>query len=65
MNWTIDLCGEIHTDRREQVEQGARAADSPASLASVATDPEACAAAMAWARRPAEGVDILKCVTSS
>lgn len=45
MNWTIYLSGEIHTDWREQIEQGARAAGLPVSFTSAVTDHEASDAA--------------------
>ncbi|MEE4190846.1 MAG: YtoQ family protein [Halieaceae bacterium] len=45
MNWTIYLSGEIHTDWREQIEQGARAAELPVSFTSAVTDHEASDAA--------------------
>ncbi len=54
MHWTIYLSGEIHTDWREQIEQGARAADLPVSFTSAVTNHEASDAV----------VDILKYVTT-
>jgi YtoQ family protein len=45
VNWTIYLSGEIHTDWREQIEQGARAAELPVSFTSAVTDHEASDAA--------------------
>ncbi|MDJ0879752.1 MAG: YtoQ family protein [Halieaceae bacterium] len=45
MNWTIYLSGEIHTDWREQVEQGARDAGLPVSFTSAVTDHAASDAA--------------------
>ena len=35
MKWTIYLSGEIHTDWREQIIQGAEALDLPVSFTSV------------------------------
>jgi len=45
VNWTIYLSGEIHTDWREQIEQGARAVELPVSFTSAVTDHEASDAA--------------------
>ncbi len=45
MNWTIYLSGEIHTDWRQQLEDGARAADLPVSFTSAVTDHDASDAA--------------------
>ncbi|WP_316859643.1 YtoQ family protein [uncultured Cohaesibacter sp.] len=41
MNWNIYLSGEIHTDWREQIEQGARAANLPVTFFAPVTDHEA------------------------
>ncbi len=38
MNWTIYLSGEIHTDWREQLAEGARSAGLPVSFTSAVTD---------------------------
>lgn len=64
MHWTISLSGEIHTDWRQQLEQGSRDAGLH-DEAIVHPLKEVDAAAMAWAQTPAEVVDILKYVTSS
>lgn len=45
MNWTIYLCGEIHTDWREQIIAGAKANDLPVTFTSAVTDHEASDAA--------------------
>ncbi len=45
MNWIIYLSGEIHTDWRQQLEDGARAADLPMTFTSAVTDHEASDAA--------------------
>ncbi len=45
MNWTIYLSGEIHTDWRQQLEDGAKAAELPVSFTSAVTDHEASDAA--------------------
>lgn len=45
MEWVIYLSGEIHTDWREQIEQGARAANLPVSFTSAVTDHAASDAA--------------------
>ncbi len=45
MHWTIYLSGEIHTDWREQIESGARAANLPVSFSSAVTDHAASDAA--------------------
>jgi len=37
-NWTIYLSGEIHSDWREQIEDGAKAAGLPVSFGSPVTD---------------------------
>jgi YtoQ family protein len=38
MDWTVYLSGEIHTDWREQIEAGARAAGLPVRFTSPVTD---------------------------
>lgn len=38
MNWTIYLSGEIHTDWRQQIMQGAEAHDLPVTFTSAVTD---------------------------
>lgn len=45
MNWTVYLSGEIHTDWREQIEQGAKALNLPVSFTSAVTDHDASDAA--------------------
>jgi len=45
MNWTVYLSGEIHTDWRQKIMQGAEANDLPATFASAVTDHEASDAA--------------------
>ena len=45
MNWTVYLSGEIHTDWREQIEQGAKARSLPVSFTSAVTDHAASDAA--------------------
>ena len=45
MNWTVYLSGEIHTDWREQVRQGAAANKLPIVFTSAVTDHEASDAA--------------------
>jgi len=45
MNWTVYLSGEIHTDWREQIEQGAKAANLPITFTSACTDHETSDAA--------------------
>ena len=45
MNWMIYLSGEIHTDWREQIKQGARANNLPVGFTSAVTDHEASDAA--------------------
>jgi YtoQ family protein len=37
-NWTVYLSGEIHTDWRERIEDGTRAADLPIEFVSPVTD---------------------------
>ena len=44
-HWTIYLSGEIHTDWREQIEEGANALDLPVSFCSPITDHTASDAA--------------------
>lgn len=38
MNWTVYLSGEIHTDWRQQIIEGAKARDLPVSFSSAVTD---------------------------
>jgi len=45
MNWTIYLSGEIHTDWRQQIMQGAKANKLPVVFTSAVTDHEASDAA--------------------
>ena len=45
MNWTIYLSGEIHTDWREQVIDGAKNSNLPVKFTSAVTDHEASDAA--------------------
>lgn len=45
MKWTVYLSGEIHTDWREQVKQGAEALGLPVEFSSAVTDHEASDAA--------------------
>jgi len=45
MNWNIYLSGEIHTDWRKQIIEGARVADLPATFTSAVTDHDASDAA--------------------
>ncbi|MBT8121338.1 MAG: YtoQ family protein [Gammaproteobacteria bacterium] len=45
MKWTVYLSGEIHTDWREQVKQGAEALGLPIEFTSAVTDHEASDAA--------------------
>lgn len=45
MNWTIYLSGEIHTDWREQIEEGCKAKNLPVSFTSAVTNHEASDAA--------------------
>jgi YtoQ family protein len=45
MQWTVYLSGEIHTDWREQVKQGAEALGLPIEFTSTVTDHEASDAA--------------------
>lgn len=45
MNWTVYLSGEIHTDWREQIKQGAQALNLPITFTSAVTDHEASDAA--------------------
>jgi len=45
MNWTVYLSGEIHTDWREKIMQGARANKLPVEFTSAVTDHEASDAA--------------------
>lgn len=65
MNWNIYLSGEIHTDWREQIQNGAVKNQLPVSFTSTVTDHAASdAAAMAWAQTPEQVVEILKYVIS-
>lgn len=43
--WTVYLSGEIHTDWRDQIEQGAKALDLPVEFTSAVTNHEASDAA--------------------
>ena len=45
MNWTVYLSGEIHTDWRQQIMQGAKARNLPVVFTSAVTDHEASDAA--------------------
>jgi len=45
MMWTVYLSGEIHTDWREQIEQGVEAVDLPIEFTSAVTNHEASDAA--------------------
>ena len=45
MNWTVYLSGEIHTDWRQQVIQGAETNNLPVTFVSAVTDHEASDAA--------------------
>lgn len=45
MHWTVYLSGEIHTDWRERIAEGAKAADLPVSFTSPVTDHAASDAA--------------------
>ena len=45
MQWTVYLSGEIHTDWREQIQQGAEANGMPVTFTSAVTDHEASDAA--------------------
>ena len=45
MNWTVYLSGEIHSDWRERIEAGARAAELPIRFTSAVTDHAASDAA--------------------
>ena len=45
MDWTVYLSGEIHTDWRQRVEDGARAAQLPVTFTSAVTDHDASDAA--------------------
>ena len=45
MQWTVYLSGEIHTDWRQQIMQGARASNLPVVFTSAVTDHEASDAA--------------------
>lgn len=45
MNWTVYLSGEIHSDWRDRIETGARAAELPIQFTSAVTDHAASDAA--------------------
>lgn len=45
MNWSVYLSGEIHTDWREQIKQGAQALNLPITFTSAVTNHEASDAA--------------------
>ena len=45
MNWTVYLSGEIHTDWRQQISDGAKALDLPVTFSSAVTDHAASDAA--------------------
>jgi YtoQ family protein len=45
MNWNVYLSGEIHTSWRQEIEEGARAANLPIIFTSAVTDHEASDAA--------------------
>jgi YtoQ family protein len=45
MNWTVYLSGEIHTDWRQQISDGAQALDLPVTFSSAVTDHAASDAA--------------------
>jgi len=45
MNWTVYLSGEIHTNWREEIEDGARSCGLPATFTSAVTDHDASDAA--------------------
>jgi len=45
MNWTVYLSGEIHTDWREQIMQGAKALNLPTTFTSAVTNHDASDAA--------------------
>ena len=45
MNWTVYLSGEIHTDWRQQIIDGAKKHDLPVTFSSAVTDHEASDAA--------------------
>ena len=45
MNWTVYLSGEIHTDWRRQISDGAKARDLPVTFSSAVTDHQASDAA--------------------
>lgn len=72
MNWTVYLSGEIHTDWRQKIMQGAEANRLPIRFTSAVTDHEAIihplkevdAAAMAREQTPEQVVQILTYVTS-
>ena len=65
MNCTVYLSGEIHTDWRQQIMQGAKLLGLPLTFTSAVTNHEASdAAAMPWTQTPEQVVEILKYVTS-
>ena len=45
MNWTVYLSGEIHTDWRHQIMQGAKLLDLPVAFTSAVTNHETSDAA--------------------
>ncbi len=45
MNWNVYLSGEIHTDWRDQIEQGCKALDLPVTFTSANTDHDSSDAA--------------------
>jgi len=45
MNWTVYLSGEIHTDWRKQIEEGAKSLGLPVTFTSAVTDHDASDAA--------------------
>ncbi|MCP4186500.1 MAG: YtoQ family protein [Gammaproteobacteria bacterium] len=54
-NWSIYLSGEIHTDWREQIEQGAKAHGLPVNFTSAITDHDASDAAGDMLQPDSEG----------
>ena len=54
-NWSVYLSGEIHTDWREQIEQGAKAQDLAVSFTSPITDHAASDAAGDMLKPESEG----------
>ena len=55
MNWTVYLSGEIHTDWREQIKQGAQTLNLPITFTSAVTDHEASDAAGDMLKPVSEG----------